>query len=137
MEVREIMTEDVTTVEPDEPIRVVRKLFDRMHFHHLLVVDYEELQGVISDRDLLKALSPYIDTNSEKTRDSLTLQKKVHQIMTRDPITVDADTPIREAASMMIDHEISCLPVLERSKVNGIVTWKDIIVGMYNLKTSP
>ena len=61
MEVDSIMTRRVVSVEMDDRLDVVKKIFDTLKFHHLLVVDDRgKLKGVVSDRDLLKALSPYV-----------------------------------------------------------------------------
>jgi len=55
-----VMTTRLVTVELDDPLEVVKRIFDSVKFHHLLVVDTgKKLCGVISDRDLLRALSPY------------------------------------------------------------------------------
>ena len=53
--------------------------------------------GVISDRDLLKALSPYIGTATETSRDVATLNKRAHQIMSRKPITIGPQAGIEGA----------------------------------------
>src|ERR1700690_964071 len=89
MELRSIMTTRVVTVEADDTLDVVKQIFDAMKFHHLLVVDTgKTLCGVISDRDLLRALSPYVGTASENARDTATLRKRVHQIMSHKPVTL-------------------------------------------------
>jgi len=79
-------------------------------FHHLLVVEDRALVGIISDRDLLKAISPNIGTLSEIDRDRATLNKRAHQIMTRDPVSVCPTTPFA-AATLMLEKKVSCLPV--------------------------
>jgi len=54
-----LMTARIVTVEMDDRLEVVKEIFDTMHFHHLLVIDeHRKLSGVLSDRDLLRALSP-------------------------------------------------------------------------------
>ena len=60
----------------------------RAHFRHLLVLEEGELVGVISDRDLFRAISPYLGSEAEMSRDTETLTKRAHQIMTRQPITI-------------------------------------------------
>ena len=72
------MTKKVVTVEMDDSLRLVKEIFDNVSFHHLLVVDGGKLYGVISDRDLLKNLSPNIGTVAETSRDLAALNKKAH-----------------------------------------------------------
>ena len=81
--VETIMTRDVVTLDMDDPLHLIQRIFQREGFHHLLVVEEDQLVGVISDRDLLSAISPYVNTPSEKRRDELTLYKRAHHIMSR------------------------------------------------------
>ena len=121
------MTNVVVSVEMDDSLRVVKDIFDNTNFHHLLVVDNNELTGVISDRDLLKALSPNVGTLSETSRDAATLNKRSHQIMTRKPVTIKLGASIQEAISLFNTHTISCLPVVNTEfQPVGIVSWRDI-----------
>jgi len=121
------MTARVVTIEMDDSLEVIRDIFRKVRFHHLLVVDNEKLVGIISDRDVLKALSPYVGTMSETNRDRATLNKRAHQIMAHYPITVRQSCPLQEAAQLMLTRGVSCLPVTTIDGVIlGVVTWKDV-----------
>ena len=86
------------------------------------------LVGVISDRDLLQYLSPFIDTPVESRRDALTLQKRAHQIMSRDLVTLTPSSSIVDAIRLFNQNTLSCLPVVDEHKhVLGIVTWRDVL----------
>jgi acetoin utilization protein AcuB len=94
----------------------------------LLVVEDGKLVGVISDRDVLKVSSPFLNTVCETLRDSAVLKKRVHQIMTRKPVTISSGASLEEAVRLLLRKSVSCLPVLSSSgTVEGIVTWKDLI----------
>jgi len=129
MALSSIMTTRIITVEMDDRLEVVKEIFDRMKFHHLLVVDdRKKLSGIISDRDLLRALSPYVGSLSETTRDLATLNKRVHQIMSRHPITLRPQSEIAEAVSVFLAHRISCIPIVDDEfKPVGIVSWRDLL----------
>lgn len=128
MNVEEIMTRTVVAVEPDDKLALVKDIFDKMKFHHLLVVEHKRLVGVVSDRDLLKALSPNLGTMTETSRDAATLNKKVHQIMTRKPVTLDPAASITDAVSTFNTHAISCIPIVDNDlKPLGIVSWRDLL----------
>jgi acetoin utilization protein AcuB len=73
MNVVEIMSKKVVSVEMDDKLSAVKELFDRLKFHHLLVVESGKLVGVVSDRDLLRALSPKLGTISESEKDAALL----------------------------------------------------------------
>ena len=129
MKLGEIMTTRVVTVEFDDSLATVKEIFDSLRFHHLLVIGSDKkLCGVISDRDLLRAISPYLGTVSENARDSATLKKRAHQIMTRAPVTLGPDASVADAIQLFLSHRVSCIPVVdEGSRAVGIVSWRDIL----------
>ena len=129
MTLGKIMTARIVTVEMDDRLEVVKEIFDTMGFHHLLVVDeHKKLSGVLSDRDLLRALSPYVGSATETARDLATLNKRVHQIMTRQPITLRQESGIAEAVELLLKNRISCLPIVDDDfKPVGIVSWRDLL----------
>ena len=125
--VSDIMTTRVVTIEMDDRLVLAKEIFDNVSFHHLLVVDNEKLSGILSHRDSLRALSPNIGTAAELIRDTETLQKRVHQVMTHNPITIAPHCDINQATKMILDNDIGCLPVLENNIIVGIITWKDLL----------
>lgn len=128
MKITSIMTKRVATVEMDDTLRTINALFCSANFHHLLVVDNGELVGILSDRDLHKATSPFFGTAAERPQDAERWSRKVHQIMSREIISVRPDTPLKEAVALIFEHKISCLPVLSpEGEIEGVVTWKDLL----------
>ncbi len=129
MAMGDIMTARIVTVEMDDRLEAVKEIFDTQNFHHLLVVDEnKKLCGIVSDRDLLRALSPYVGSAAETTRDLATLNKRVHQIMTRHPITLRPASTTAEAVNVLLAHRISCIPIVDDMfKPVGIVSWRDLI----------
>ena len=138
--VETIMTQDVVTVDMDDPLYLIQRIFQREGFHHLLVVEEDALVGVISDRDALSAISPYVNTPSEQRRDEQTLHKRAHHIMSRRLITVARHTPVIQAAVLLLQHNLTCLPVVASAvpvselrtvtsgrRIEGIVTWRDVL----------
>jgi acetoin utilization protein AcuB len=126
--VGKIMSRHVVSVDMDDKLADVREIFEHVRFHHLLVMENGSLAGIISDRDLLKAVSPYANTQSERPRDAATLRKRVHQIMSRKPITIPVDGSVLDAIKLFINDKISCLPVINKDgSVAGILTWRDIL----------
>lgn len=126
--VEKIMSPRVLSVDMDVTLKEIREIFEHVRFHHILVLDNGRLAGVISDRDLLKAVSPYASTQSERPRDAATLRKRAHQIMTRKPISIGVDSSVLEAIRSFLDHKVSSLPVLNQDgSVAGILTWRDIL----------
>ena len=128
MTLNDIMTTGVITVSMDDSLRTVREIFDRYAFHHVVVVHKGKAVGLISERDILKHLSPFIGKISERVQDTASLNKRAHQIMTRLVISAAPDTTIPNAIETMLKHDLSCLPVLnEGGRCVGIVTSRDML----------
>lgn len=127
MKVSKIMSAPVVTVKMDDNLYRVHEIFQKHKFHHVLVVDGKTLLGVISDRDLLKAVSARIGSSSADARDLASFQKKVYQIMSRHLITINQDDTVLQAVRLFNRHPISCLPVVDdNAQWVGIVSWRDI-----------
>jgi acetoin utilization protein AcuB len=128
MLIERIMSTPVVTVTLDTTLRMVKQIFENAKFHHLLVVEKGKLYGVLSDRDLLKSISPFIGTLQETAHDKFTLNKKVHQIMSRKPITLTPSADVYMAISVFNQHNISCIPIVnEKDAPIGIISWRDIL----------
>lgn len=128
MKVSQIMSANPVTVGLDDSLGQVKEIFDNARFHHLLVIDEGELCGVISDRDLLKNISPNIGTNVYTPKDLDTLKKRVHQIVTRKPITLMPDDDVMQAVAIFNAHRISCIPIVDAANAAvGILSWRDIM----------
>jgi len=127
MTVDGIMSREVVTVSPDAALMDIRKRLQGEGLNHMLVIEDGTLCGVISDRDVLKAISPFLDTYSEEHRDVKTLSQPASEIMQGDPITVQPGTSIKEASQTLLDNRVSSLPVVEGNELVGIVTGKDML----------
>ncbi len=126
--VQDIMTQLVVRVNADDPLRVVRHKLTQGNFHHVPVMEENELIGIISDRDVLGALSPYLESPSERMRDSRTLDRRAHQIMTPQPFAILPDGTVEAAAEMLLALNVSGLPVVDsKGSLVGIVTWRDVV----------
>ncbi len=105
--VRDIMTPHTHTLHPDDSLRTAASLFEREHFHHAVILEHGRVFGVVSDRDLLKAISPFVGNPIlERLQDVSTLKKRVHQIMSRKPVTVGPECSIAAAAERMLTQRV-------------------------------
>lgn len=129
MYVRDIMTTPVQTVSMDDSILTAKRLFDRKRFHHALVLEQNQVLGVVTDRDILKVISPFVGSRAmERSQDINTVKRRVHQIMSRGLVTVGPDEPVAKAAERMLHERVSCLPVVDETQSPlGIVTTRDLV----------
>ena len=127
--VGDIMTRKVVTVKLDDTLLRIREIFDEGFFHHLVVVKGRQVVGVISDRDLLKNLSPFVDNQwMERRQDVNTLKRKAHQIMRRSPIVTGENVSVAQATAYLLAQKVTCLPVVDGDdNLRGIVTWRDLL----------
>ena len=132
MRVKELMTDKVFTVEPNDMIDRVFFLIHYEKIRHLPVIEKGKVVGMVSDRDLYKALGPKSNSNSIETTQGSTelhvIPKKVQNIMRRGVFTVSADTYASEAAAIMADNKIGAIPVIDdKNKLVGILSATDIL----------
>lgn len=117
MRLRELMNTDLVSATPALRVADAYEVMVAHRFHHFPVVD--ELLGfvgVLSDRDILRH-------KMSRPGDEVT----VGEIMTVNPFTLPPDAHAREAAQLMVEHRISCVPVVEGAQLVGIVTHVDLL----------
>lgn len=126
--VRDLMTDRLYTVRPDNDLATVRDLMIEHRIRHIPVVDPEEnLVGLVTHRDLLRhALIEQADIPAY-VEDVVLEQVQVREVMTPNPDTIVAETDIREAAQTMLDNKYGCLPVVEGNRLVGILTESDFV----------
>jgi len=131
MRVEDLMTKKVFTVEPQDMIDRVFFLLHYEKVRHLPVIEKGKVVGIVSDRDLYKALGPKSNSNNisaEGTTELHVLPKKVTHIMHRGVITVSLDTYASKAANLMAENKIGALPVVDnKNKLVGILSSTDIL----------
>ena len=129
--VASVMTSRLITVAANASVAEARELLQQNGIHHLLVMHEQRVVAVLSDRDILRSISPYVGSLSEQTRDVRSLLRPVFQLASYHPITVSPDASVLEAAALMLDHAISCLPVLDKhAETIGVVTSRDLLRGV-------
>jgi acetoin utilization protein AcuB len=126
MNVGEHMSKPAIVVSPTTPVTAAMKLLRERRVRRLPVVDNGVLVGIVSERDLLRAMPSTATTLSVWEIPELLERLHVRDVMTRDVATVLASTPIQEAAQILIDRRIGGLPVLEDGRVVGVITETDI-----------
>jgi len=121
LEVGRVMTVRPSCVSADTNAVELVRLFHLHGFRHLLVVDGKGLlQGVVSDRDVLRWLGVGA---TDTVRLSTILARN---LMSSDLVTISADTLVTEAIELMVEHGIGCLPIVEDGRPIGILTGTDL-----------
>ncbi|MGD8114904.1 MAG: CBS domain-containing protein, partial [Sphaerochaetaceae bacterium] len=121
------MTRNPVTATPEMSVAEASALMKREKVHRLPVLDKEHhLVGIISEKDILYASPSPVSTLSIHEMAYLLSQLTVKKLMTHDVITIGKDTTVEEAARLMVDQDLSSLPVVENDKLIGIVSKSDL-----------
>jgi CBS domain-containing protein len=125
MRVRELMQDDVITVNLDTPINDAVVTLTDAHISALPVVDSGgRMVGVVSSTDILTSEA---EANDAVEREALFEEMMVRDIMTRRPLTVSPDAEVREAAQQMLYADVHRLFVTAGDKVVGVISTTDIV----------
>ena len=129
LRVRDLMTSDVTTLKRNDQLTLADDIMNLGRIRHLPVLDddEQELVGLVSQRDLFrgalaKALG-YGKHGQRKVLDNLL----VKEVMATDLVTTTPDTPLVDAAKILMTRKIGCLPVVEGGRLVGILTEADFV----------
>jgi acetoin utilization protein AcuB len=125
MLVRDVMHAEVMCVPPGAPLGDAVLLMRRRGIRHLVVVEDGALVGIVSDRDLKRALPPGASASSGPAAELAALP--VQRVMTRPVITTGPAVSVEEAGRVMVGEKISALPVTEGGRLVGIVTETDVV----------
>jgi len=127
MLVRDVMQPHVVTVTPQTTLSEAVRLTRQRGIRHLPVLEGGELVGIVSDRDLKRAMASPATSLEAHELTSLLDRLTMAEIMTRPVMTVAPPVPVEEAARVMVREKISALPVTEEGRLVGIVTETDVL----------
>jgi acetoin utilization protein AcuB len=138
MRVSDIMTANPATVYQDDTLRDALAAMECIHCHHIPVVGRDgRVLGILSTEDFRIALD-LPSAIRKRWQDEQALDHlMVNSLMTLSPIVIHQDAPAEEAARLMIDREIGCLPVVHENRLVGIVTSTDVLRAFIHLPKLP
>ena len=144
---RDVMTPDPRTIGPDVSVTDAAHLMVESGIGALPVVDDGKLLGLVTEGDLIMSdvklqfptyihlLDGFIMYPPSTARFEHELKKAVAatvgDVMTAEPITVQASAPIEDVATMLVERDVSRLPVLDGDELVGIITKSDVVRSMF------
>ena len=120
MKVSEIMSKTLTIVEPETTLGEAATLMGERHVGSVVVCEDDRLVGILTERDIVRALSREHDAPG----------RPVVEWMTKDPTTTGPETDVKEALRTMVDAGFRHLPVLDEGRVVGMVSIRDVAGAM-------
>jgi CBS domain-containing membrane protein len=128
-QVKDLMTVEVTTLKRNEQLTLADDLMRLGRIRHLPVLDDDgrSLVGIITQRDLFRgALARALGYGEHASRKLLNTFT-VKDVMITDVLTTTPETPLRDAARVMQERKIGCLPVVKNGRLEGIITEGDFV----------
>ncbi len=124
-----ISNRELEIVYPEDNLQIVNQIMFENKIRHLPVIDRDDgsLVGVISHRDLVRHGLFATDDLPAFAEDDLLAKTKVNFAMIRDVETIEIDTDIQDAATILLDNKFGCLPVMEGAQLIGILTESDFV----------
>jgi CBS domain-containing protein len=116
--IADVMRPEFIEVAPEDTLGEVADRMNALNVGAVVVKDFGRLIGILTERDLLKAMAARVHTS----------EARVRQWMTENPITASADTDVDEAARVMLENGFRHLPVLdENGQVAGVVSLRRVV----------
>lgn len=123
-----IMTKNIIAVNRTDDLETAEKLFKQHHIRHIPVVSGDVIIGMLSYTDLLRISFADAVTEDETEVDTVVYNMfTIDQVMTKNVVTVDSETTIKEVAEIITKNEFHALPIVDNGQLVGIVTSTDLI----------
>ena len=128
LRVRDVMSREVHTVKRNDELAIADELMKQKRVRHLPVLDEDgEVCAVVSQRDLFRGALLRALGYGSRAEELMLKQVAVKEAMSAEIQTTAPDTPVADAARVMIERKIGCLPVIENGRLVGIVTETDFV----------
>lgn len=124
------MTKQLVTVDPADSMKVAKDIFDKYNIHHIPVVRYKKIVGILSKTDFnqfLHRLPKGAEKGNELIENARLESWKVRDVMTEGLAKVDSNEPIRTALGLFKLNRFHALPVVDDDELVGMITTFDII----------
>ena len=127
MKVMEIMSSPVETLDRNDTLSLAEDLMTMKRIRHLPVLEDGLLAGIVSQRDLFHAGLSTAMGFGKKAQKEFMRTVLVKEVMTEAVITIAPGAEVKEAARIMLEKQIGCLPVVDRGKLVGLVSESDLV----------
>jgi CBS domain-containing protein len=121
------MQEKIVTISSGESLSTVEDIMRLGRVRHMPVVSGGRLVGVVSERDLLRSSLSSLSSHRSAERKAFLYAVEIARVMSQPPIVIQPDATIRQAARVMAENKIGCLPVVEDEELLGLVTETDVL----------
>ena len=125
--VTQIMMGSPVTLKPEDTLDLANDVISLGRIRHIPVVDAGRLVGLLSERDLMGAAASHVFRLKQKSKSALLKGVLIRDVMKKRVVTITPETSIKDAAHLMADKKIGCVPVVTDGAIVGLVTTTDIL----------
>ena len=125
--VRDIMQEKIVTISAGDSLSTVQDIMTLGGVRHMPVVHAGRLVGVVSERDLLRASLSNLNAMGNDQRRAFLQAVEIKRVMSTPPVVIDPGATVKDAARVMAERKIGCLPVVDGEKLVGLLTETDVL----------
>ena len=126
--VRDLMTEKVFTLKGRDDLTALYDLMDSRRVRHVPIVESDgELVGLVTDRDLSRSALGAVEELPLSVERDILRRRRIRDIMATEPDTIEPDATLKEAAEILLENKVGCLPVVEGLRLVGILTEADFV----------
>ena len=115
LRVRDIMKGNIVSISQEEKLDLVEEIMGNGNIRHMPVTHGGRVVGIVSHRDLLKAMLSTVIEFSKEDRKDLLKETEVSQVMTREVQFTHPEEPVADAVQRMLEYKIGCLPVVNQN----------------------
>lgn len=128
LKVKDMMTSELFSLKTTDTLRTARSMMSLARIRHIPIVDKAgAFIGLLTHRDILQASISRFAEVDRSVQDEIDAGIPIAEIMRTDVTAVSPDLDVRDAAELLLNHKYGCLPVVENSKLVGILTEADFL----------
>ena len=131
--IREIMMNSPVTLAPGDTLDLANDIMSLGRIRHIPIVEDGRVEGVLSQRDLFGAAVAIVLGLKSREQKDLLKSFRIKEVMRHPVITISPDASVKEAAQLMAEKKIGCLPVVEANNLVGLVTLTNVLRYVVNL----
>jgi acetoin utilization protein AcuB len=127
------MTADPETMEASQSLLDAVLLLKRKDVRHIPILENGLLAGVLTDRDIARCAPSMLLPLPPQEYNRVFEETLIGKVMTHSPITIAPDASLAEAVGLVSRNHLGCLPVVEGTKLVGIITVNDMLRALYDI----
>ena len=126
--VEEVMSTDVFTLERNDKLNVADELMKQQRIRHIPVVNSDgDLCGILTQRDLFRGILLKSLGYGSRLEGKLLVSLSIKDAMHEDVLTISPDSPLSDAATLMLSRKVGCLPVVDGERLVGMISEADFV----------